>query len=79
MVTELEKQTEIREDRSLKFFDYQSTAVAQLFQVVSVALSVAAGVAAAGAAGVDAGAGAAGAAAAAATAAADYQMNSGAE
>lgn len=69
MVSELEKQNEIREGQSLKLSDYQSDAVADLLQVVSVAAAAAADVDALGgvAAAVDCGVRAA--------AAADYQMN----
>lgn len=85
MVTELEKQTELREDRPLKLSDHQPVGVAEMLQVVAVDAAVvadAAAVVADAAAAVVAVVAADDAvvavvAVAAADAAADYQMNSG--
>lgn len=92
MVTELEKQTELREDRPLKLSDHQPVGVAEMLQVVAVDAAVvadAAAVVADAAAAVVAvvaaddavvavvAVAAADAVVAAADAAADYQMNSG--
>lgn len=88
MVTELEKRTELREDRPLKLSDHQPVGVAEMLQVVAVDAAVvadAAAVVADAAAAVVAVVAADDAvvaadavvAVAAADAAADYQMNSG--
>lgn len=92
MVTELEKRTELREDRPLKLSDHQPVGVAEMLQVVAVDAAVvadAAAVVADAAAAVVAvvaaddavvavvAVAAADAVVAAADAAADYQMNSG--